>query len=278
MKTALVVSGGGSRGAFAVGAIEVLWKKGWKFDIISGTSTGALITSLATINDIDTLVKIYTSVRTRDIIKLNWWGFFRDSIYSTKPLEKLIRKTMQGVRYDALMVSPITALLCRVGFQTGRILYGSQRPIVPYPEIRPWTNFEGYVKALLASTNEPTLMTPIQIDGETCFDGGVREVVPLQIVTELGAEKVVVIINSPPNPSITMGPFTSLLDIGPRAIDLMTTEIGNDDLIEAKAGTDVVVIRPTSPLPGSSLEFIPAEMQQLREIGQTRAKEVLGAL
>jgi predicted acylesterase/phospholipase RssA len=277
MKTALVVSGGGSRGAFAVGVIEVLWEKGWKFDIISGTSTGSLIASLATIDDIDELVRIYTSVRTKDIIRLNWRRLFHDAIYDTKPLEKLIRKTMKGPRYAALMLSPVRTLLCRVGFQSGRVIYGSQKGFVgAYTDVEAWGNFEGYVKALLASTNEPTLMPPVQVGVETCFDGGVREVVPFRVVKALGAEKVVVIVNGPSEAAPSTDPFTHLLKIGPRAIDLMTTEIGNDDLVGI--GAEVIVIRPTDPLPGSSLEFIPAEMQQLREIGQARAKEVLGAL
>jgi len=277
MKTALVVSGGGSRGAFAVGVIEVLWERGWKFDIISGTSTGSLIASLATIDDIEELVKIYTSVRTKDIIRLNWRRLFHDAIYDTKPLEKLIRKTMKGPRYAALMLSPVRTLLCRVGFQSGRVIYGSQKRFVgAYTDVEAWGNFEGYVKALLASTNEPTLMPPVRVGVETCFDGGVREVVPFRVVKALGAEKVVVIVNGPSEAAPSTDPFTRLLKIGPRAIDLMTTEIGNDDLVGI--GAEVIVIRPTSPLHGSSLEFIPAEMQQLREIGQARAKEVLGAL
>jgi predicted acylesterase/phospholipase RssA len=275
MKTALVLSGGGSRGAFAVGAVEVLWERGWKFDIISGTSTGALIASLATINDIETLVKIYTSVQTKDILRLNWRRLFHDAVYDTKPLEKLARRAMKGARYDALMASPVTALLCRVGFQTGGVLYGSQRPMEAHTEIQPWGDFEGYIKALLASTNEPTLMPPVCVGGETCFDGGVREVVPFRIVKALGAEKIVVVTNGPSDPSPDADRFSSLIHIGPRALDLMTTEIANDDLLGADA--DVIIIRPTSPLPGSALRFVPAEMQQMRKIGQARAKEVLVA-
>ena len=275
MKTALVISGGGSRGAFAVGAVEVLWERGWKFDIISGTSTGSLIASLATVNDIDEMVKIYTSVRTKDIIRLNWRRLFHDAIYDTKPLEKLIRKTMKGARYDALMSSSITTLLCRVGFQSGRIIYGSQKAMIgAHADIEPWGNFDGYVKALLASTNEPTLMPPVRVGGETCFDGGVREVVPFRVVKALGAEKVVVIVNGPPDATPSEDLFASLLETGPRAIDLMTTEIGNDDLLGAD-GVEVTVIRPVHPLPGSSLRFVPAEMKAMKEIGRQRALEVL---
>jgi predicted acylesterase/phospholipase RssA len=44
---ALVISGGGSKGAFAVGVLKYLFQeKGHEYDIISGTSTGALIAPL----------------------------------------------------------------------------------------------------------------------------------------------------------------------------------------------------------------------------------------
>lgn len=276
MKTALVISGGGSRGAFAVGAIEVLWEKGWKFDIVSGTSTGALISSLATIDDIATMVDIYTSVETKDIIRLNWRRLFHDAVYDTKPLENLIRKTMKGARFDALMASPVTTLLCRVGFQTGKVIYGSQRPIEGHSEIEAWGDFDGYVKALLASTNEPTLMPPVKVGGETCFDGGVREVAPFRIAKALGAEKAVIVANGTHDPAPDSSSFDCITDTGFRAIDLMTTEILNNDLRSKKSETEVIVIRPTSPLPGSGLKFIPAEMQLMRTIGQDRAREVLG--
>lgn len=46
MKNALVISGGGSKGAFAVGAIERLREAGITWDIVVGCSTGALIAPL----------------------------------------------------------------------------------------------------------------------------------------------------------------------------------------------------------------------------------------
>lgn len=274
MKTALVVSGGGSRGAFAVGAIETLWERGWRFDVISGTSTGALIASLVSIGDIETLVELYTNVRTKDIVRLNWRRLFRNAIYDTKPLERLIRRTMRGERYERLMAGAVTTLLCCVGFQTGRIIYGSQRSIEGHSNVVPWGDFDGFVRASLASTNEPTLMPPMWVAGEPCLDGGVREVVPFQIVEALGADRVVVVVNSPVEPEIAPCLSTNLLGIGARAIDLMTTEICNND-IRTHTGAEVIVIRPISSLPGDSLKFIPSEMQVLREIGQTRAKTVL---
>jgi len=49
-KTALVISGGGAKGAFAVGVLKYIYTKyrntGW-FAITGGTSTGALISPMA---------------------------------------------------------------------------------------------------------------------------------------------------------------------------------------------------------------------------------------
>lgn len=67
-KRALVVSGGGSKGAFAVGAIEVLLSSGLRFDLVTGTSTGALIAPLIATDDIALLRHIYSTVHTQDIL------------------------------------------------------------------------------------------------------------------------------------------------------------------------------------------------------------------
>lgn len=272
MKTALVISGGGSKGAFAVGALEVLLERGWHFDVISGTSTGALIAPLAAIGDVAELVRIYTTVRTKDILRLNWRRLFHDALYDTKPLEKLIRKTMAGERYAHLMASNVTVLLCSVGFRTGRVIYGTQRPLDVSGAVA-WDGFDGYVRATLASTNEPMLMPPVRFASEACFDGGVREIAPLRVAHALGCTRAVVLANSPENPSFTPRIYYRLREIGPRALDLMTTEILNGDL--QAEGMDLTIIRPLMGLPASGLAFVPHEMEKMRQIGRYRAGTVL---
>jgi hypothetical protein len=119
------------------------------------------------------------------------------------------------------------------------------------------------------------LMPPVNFDNESCFDGGVREVAPLRAVLGMGMERAVVIANSPEQPDLIPEPFYELKTIGPRALDLMTTELLNDDL-QLDCGMELTVIRPLRDLPSSGLSFVPEEMQRMREIGQQRAREVLG--
>jgi len=83
---ALVVSSGGSKGAYAGGIIEYLSKeKDW--DLFIGSSTGSLIVPLVAVNDIESLKEYYTGIDsskiyTRDpfIIKSNNNGNFKWSI------------------------------------------------------------------------------------------------------------------------------------------------------------------------------------------------------
>jgi predicted acylesterase/phospholipase RssA len=66
---ALVISGGGSKGAFAVGVLKYLIGiKGQQYSYIAGTSTGALMAPLAATGEIDKLEDIYTTRNTRDIL------------------------------------------------------------------------------------------------------------------------------------------------------------------------------------------------------------------
>ena len=76
MKRALVVSGGGSKGAYAGGIIEnLIKKKGIQWDILVGTSTGSMLVPSTSIGDIDKLKIEYTTITN-------------DSIFSVSPCKQ----------------------------------------------------------------------------------------------------------------------------------------------------------------------------------------------
>src|SRR5690606_4349059 len=69
---ALVISGGGSKGAYAGGVAEYLiQKQNRSYDIYVGSSTGSLLLPHLAIGEIDTLHNIYTNVNQNDIFSLN---------------------------------------------------------------------------------------------------------------------------------------------------------------------------------------------------------------
>ena len=72
MKRALVISGGGSKGAFAGGVAQYLMKnEGKEYDLFLGTSTGSLMVSHLALGMIDELKELYTNVNQKSIFSNN---------------------------------------------------------------------------------------------------------------------------------------------------------------------------------------------------------------
>lgn len=72
MKKALVISGGGSKGAFAGGVAQYLMEHQNKsYDMFLGTSTGSLLVPHLAVNDIGKLYDIFTNVSQKDIFSIS---------------------------------------------------------------------------------------------------------------------------------------------------------------------------------------------------------------
>lgn len=69
---ALVISGGGSKGAFAGGVAEYLINDCCNnYELFVGCSTGSLLLSHLAIGKIDKIKKVYTSVSQNDIFNIS---------------------------------------------------------------------------------------------------------------------------------------------------------------------------------------------------------------
>src|SRR5215471_18677321 len=102
MKRALVVSGGGSKGAFAVGVIRRLMTTypNLDFDIYVGTSTGSLVVPFAALKEFDALETLYTTQHTENIILKSNIGdrLNTTSIFDANPLKNLITANLDDTR------------------------------------------------------------------------------------------------------------------------------------------------------------------------------------
>jgi predicted acylesterase/phospholipase RssA len=269
MKTALVVSGGGCKGAFAVGAVELLLEIGCEFDIIVGTSTGALIAPLIGADKLEVAKDIYRNVTTSQLFKpycfltLPW----RSDIYNDRGLRKVIDKLYTEELHQELQASEKQVLACTVSLNSGRTCY--------------WGPGHGdraqFCRALSASANQPGLMPPRQIrkGGDYHVDGGVREIAPIQKAVELGAEKVYAIILEQEDALLDPREFGRIPQILLRTLDLMFLETRKNDVGMVREGVNLVVIRPKTHLTDNSLKFDPDLMREMMKQGYKRAREVV---
>lgn len=245
-RTALIISGGGSKGAFAVGVLKFIFSQrpDIRFDMVCGTSTGALIAPLAALRHIEELEGVYTGVETKDILlKGNLVDrlLHHNSLYDTSPLAALVTRTLSQLRYDQLLASGLDIILTTVCLQTQRITYftlgagAATLPVSPDYDLIGIASREELLRAIVASADQPVLMPPIEIRStpeqpRQYVDGGVREQVPLQIAIDNGATDIYVIVMSPETNPATQVKYSRLESTLLRTIDLLLEDVAGSDL------------------------------------------------
>ena len=207
MKKALVISGGGSKGAFAGGVAEYLLKeKKITYDIFLGTSTGSLMVSHLALGKIDALKKIYTEVDQRSIFNRNPFrilnkngvtivtirhtatvlNFLKGSktFGESKNLRKLISKNITKDIYDAILKEKKEVIVTVSNFTANRIEYKSIRK----------HNYEDFCDWIWGSCNYIPFMSLLEKNGHQYGDGGFGCLIPIREAIERGAKVIDAII------------------------------------------------------------------------------------
>lgn len=200
---ALVLSGGGSKGAFTAGVVKYLLREqAMDFDLAVGSSTGSLVSAPALLKDYNYCANIYTSLSDTDIFKnsltgriLNFLGIVEGPVgASMAPLHALLSDyyLSQG-KLQALLDTGRTAVVATVNVRTGKVHFVSSQEVAAEK-----IKAETFVKAIVASCCEPAFTQPIQVfknenspfKNDLFYDGGVKEFIPLEHAVTLGADEI----------------------------------------------------------------------------------------
>ena len=76
-KRALTLCGGGAKGAYEIGAVRALYELGEKFDIITGTSIGALTGAMLVQGDAEQLNRLWEGLSIRSVMTEGFAGRWR---------------------------------------------------------------------------------------------------------------------------------------------------------------------------------------------------------
>jgi len=196
---ALVLSGGGGRGAYHVGVLRFLEEQGWTPDIIVGTSIGAVNgAALASGHDATSLWELWRKLSNSQVHRLRWdmlWSWRRPSVLNTAPLRKTLLH--DGWLYLDRINAPqppkhlrITA----VEVTTGRLrIFGNSPDVQPGPTEQCTIT----VDHILASCSIPVVYPPTELGGVLYWDGGTVANTPLRPAIDAGARDIVVVIMTP---------------------------------------------------------------------------------
>jgi len=227
----IILSGGGARGAYEVGALhyvfhDLVQRRGRapKLSVIAGTSVGAVnATFLASTAEdfprgLDHLVDLWTRLQLADVMSFGFkqatglhrvllGGTRARGIFDASPLVKLVS---EGVRWRQLRRNLESGALraltvSTTNVPTGRpVVFVDAAPGVPLPEHLPQ---QVAVRAahigpahVLASAAIPMVFPPIRIGRQLHCDGGLRLNTPMAPAIHLGASRLFVVGVSDPTP------------------------------------------------------------------------------
>lgn len=233
---AVALSGGGDKGAFSVGVLKRLSNKGESFDIISGTSTGALIAPMLATGEIDEIWNIYKNVKKSDVMRENdliTAVIPGKALYDISPLEKLVKKTITNERYERIMSSGKQIFISTVCMQNQRSTYFTNSKVNgnKHYDIIKWKDRGQFISAILASCVQPIIMPPVMISRLQYVDGGIRNFLPSDITIDAGATDITAILTIPSNERMfDVRILNNIKDILLRTIDIFSNEVSSNDL------------------------------------------------
>jgi NTE family protein len=275
---ALVLSGGGSKGAYEVGVLKhLLGDLRTDYDLFAGVSVGAINASyLACFADpeaaVSALEKLWAGMSNAKVYK-NWFppyisALWKPSVYDSSPLWKLIREEL-AIFPAAVKASGKKLRIGSTGLDTGTYQIFDE-------------TFHDVPTAVLASSAFPALLTPVELDGQLWTDGGVKSTTPLKAAIQAGATDIDVVLCSPPGDgSEAFAGKTTALAVAARAIGLMSDQIEANDLVvcglvnslvdagkaPGKVKVNLRIVRPTQILVQNPLDFGPTLLKAMTAQG-----------
>jgi len=292
---ALVLSSGGSRGYYHIGALQYLYNHAHvKHDIICGTSIGALIGAyLAQYAQgqedwaISRLWSLFSRLNTDDIyVKWRPWGVFQTlfnkrSMYNNKPMRELI-----DTHIDPLKILD-TGKKLRIGVTLYDAIHVGTSSFSNY---KVYTERDPDLRSVIkASTALAPFFEPVTLIEGLGVDGGVQYITPIKAAIAAGATSIDVLICYPTALSYPLHPKgPSVITDLVYNVDLMMNRLTWLDVertqeinglvrsgLSAKREVKLNIIHPLEDLNVSSLEFSPEIAKRVRQQGWDDAKLLL---
>ncbi|HEX3459690.1 MAG TPA: patatin-like phospholipase family protein [Acidimicrobiales bacterium] len=261
--TALVLAGGGTRGAAQVGMLEVLAANGFVPDRIYGTSVGAVngaaFAGDPTVAGVERMAGIWRGITGDDIYPSRFvhgpWQYLqqRESIHPNSGLRKVIE---EGLTFDRLEDAPVPFEVVATSITDGR-----ERWLVSGPA----------AEAILASAAIPAIFPSVEIDGDRLVDGGVVDNVPISRAIDAGATRIFVLLCGPL--SYTPPPSKRPVEVMLSALFISVHARFSRELARLPDGVEVIVFSSGGVSSRDYTDF--SETETLIAAGRAEATEVL---
>ena len=271
MKKGLVLEGGGHRGIFTAGILDVFLENNISFDGVIGVSAGAvhgasflskqkgrsLRYALKYCND-KRYMGIGSLLKTGDYFNVDFCYYLLPQV-----LDPFDNDTFENQTSEYFTVS--------TDVETGEAVYHQCK-----------TLRNDYIKWIVASASMPLVARIMDIEGQKLLDGGVADSIPEAAFRKMGYTKNVVILTQPKGYEKKSNSMLPLIKRIYRKFPNFVKAVENrhliynqeiKDLEELEKSGDVLILRPKTDLVASRTERNPKKMQDSYNQGRLLALE-----
>lgn len=184
-KIGVALSGGGIRGLAHLGVLEVLEEARIPVDYLAGTSMGGIVGACYAAGvPLKEAIAFTQRLGLVDIASPDsgWRGLFGHA-----KMAKLLAELLgsESLTFEALRI-PLAVVAADI--ERGEMVVFDRGPLIP---------------ALLATSAFPIMFSPVHYEGRWLIDGGVINNFPVDLVRQMGAERVLG-VTVPPSVTLTM--------------------------------------------------------------------------
>lgn len=288
---ALVISGGGSKGAFAGGVAEYLLdKEKNKYDIFIGTSTGSLLVTHLALDKIAIIKKVYTSVTEEsifnrcpfkiknkngvDIIRINHFNVLINFLKGSNTfgesfnLKNLIRKTITKEDFYQLKSSNKIVVVTVTNLSSNKVEYKTLSDF----------DYDDFCDWIWISCNYIPFMSLVIKNNSEYGDGGFTSLVPIREAINRGATEIDAIILETEvhiSPKFTgKNPFSLLVNLfGTLLEQVQKNDITIGKLTAVNKNVKLNLYYTPTQLTSNALVFNKIQMEKWWKQGYETAKD-----
>lgn len=260
-RPALVLGGGGMLGAFQVGLLKSLFRRGFRPGLVVGTSAGALNAAFVAFHpDEDAIARLEAIWNDVQFARLFHRNLFRMAfcvaskrlcVYSNDYLRKII---LSNAEQDDFAAAEVPLFVTTTDLKTGeKVVFSNGR----------------ISEALLASTAIPGLFSPVRIGGRVLVDGAVAAHLDIETALRVGASEVLAI---DPTPPLSTSFPKHILGVLTRSADVMMRRQIERDVNCYQDEARITVLRPGAAIP-AALQ-VPGQTRKLIALGESLGEEL----
>ena len=187
-KTALVLGGGGSRGAYEAGVWQALTELGIEIDIVTGTSVGAINAAMVVQGDVDLTAQLWREIETHMVF---------DVPEGSQPIEYAREIVFHHGAGTSRLKELLDTYIDEDQIRSAAMDYGI--PVVSLPAFEAHYLFKEDIPAgrltdyIVASASAFPAIHSYEIDGVDYIDGGYADEIPVNMAMQKGATHVIAV-------------------------------------------------------------------------------------